>query len=99
MVFPKLSALRANGECTNSRDSINHVIPREVGTIGFTREKLSRRINLGIRPTVRRSPYRSVYFSDRPLAFSTGYLFALAAILTSIAAATSTPVILANSRA
>ncbi len=47
----------------------------------------------------RESLYSSVYFSDRPFAFSTGYLAALAAILVSITAATSMPVMLANSSA
>src|SRR5690606_9317515 len=45
------------------------------------------------------SAHNSVYLSDRPLAFSTGYLAALAAILVSMAAATSMPVMLANSSA
>jgi hypothetical protein len=43
--------------------------------------------------------YSSVYLSDRPRAFSTGYFFAFAAIFASITAATSMPVMFANSRA
>jgi hypothetical protein len=63
-------------------------------------------LKLGWRPEPRRSvaqraagAYNSVYLADRPLAFSTGYLAALAAIFDSIAAATSMPVMLANSSA
>ena len=41
----------------------------------------------------------SVYFALRPLALSTGYLAALWAILRSMAAATSMPVMFANSKA
>ena len=41
----------------------------------------------------------SVYLSDRPRDFSTGYFFALAAILASMALARSMPQMLANSSA
>jgi len=43
--------------------------------------------------------HSSVYLSDRPRAFSTGYFFALAASLASMAAARSMPVTFANSSA
>ncbi|MGC4073057.1 MAG: hypothetical protein QM760_11140 [Nibricoccus sp.] len=41
----------------------------------------------------------SVYLSERPFAFSTGYFLAFAAIFASITAATSIPEMLANSSA
>lgn len=56
----------------------------------FVRQRQTPKLPTGARQS-------SVYFSARPFAFSTGYFFAFAAILASIAAATSSPVMFANS--